>query len=168
MSLLTLTKKSPLGENLAKVLLFWYLLLFWGLRFGMAAAGRLPHAVHKVAVLTNTLVELEGWAFKVAATHPSIQRVLELKRWKWWWVKKLHCDSRDLKVVTAGGNSKGARLLRSQTKNKNNKNGLQGGNLLEVNAADLLAVAGDFADARATAWNEAHVLRGKGHIFLVG
>lgn len=61
---------------------------------------------------------------------------------------------------------RGASAEESNT--KKNKSALQGGNLLEVNAADLLAVAGDFADARATAWNEAHVLRGKGHIFLVG
>ena len=31
---------------------------------------------------------------------------------------KLHCNSRDLKVVATGGNAKGARLLRSQIQNK--------------------------------------------------
>ncbi len=69
MSLLTLTKKSPLGENLTSVRAGWRR---EALVCGEGGASLIPDAVDKVTVLAHAFAELEGRPLEVAAAASSL------------------------------------------------------------------------------------------------
>jgi hypothetical protein len=89
--------------------------------------GRKPDTIDEVAVLPHALVEFEGRALEVPApTAPSTQRSSN---------DQARAHARDLKIIATSCNSKGAGLL-------------------EVNAADLLAMPGNFTNTGAAVPHE--------------